>query len=88
VGGLVVSALALGGALLAALLMYLLAWRDGVTGYRFILIGIGVAAFFDSLIGFVLSRAQLFEARQALRWLTGSVGKRAAASCGCYWTAG
>ncbi|GIF61865.1 iron ABC transporter permease [Asanoa iriomotensis] len=74
-GGLVVSGLALGGALLAATLMYVLAWRDGVTGYRFILIGIGIAAFFDGLIGFVLTRAQLFEARQAMHWLTGSVGQ-------------
>jgi iron complex transport system permease protein len=74
-GGLVVSGLALGGALLAASLMYVLAWRDGVTGYRFILIGIGIAAFFDGLVGFVLSHAQLFEARQAMHWLTGSVGQ-------------
>ena len=55
--------------------MYVLAWRDGVSGYRFILIGIGVAAFFDGLIGYVLTRAQLFEARQAMHWLTGSVGQ-------------
>jgi iron complex transport system permease protein len=75
VGGLAVSGLALGGAIVAASLMYLLAWRDGVSGYRFILIGIGVAAFFDGLIGYMLSRAQLFEARQAMHWLTGSVGQ-------------
>jgi iron complex transport system permease protein len=74
-GGLLVCAYALGGALFAALLMYVLAWRDGVSGYRFILIGIGVAAFFDGLIGFVLSRAKLTEARQAMHWLTGSVGQ-------------
>ena len=57
------------------LLMYVLAWRDGVSGYRFILIGIGVAAFFDGLVGYLLTRAQLFEARQAMHWLTGSVGQ-------------
>ncbi|MBG0563983.1 FecCD family ABC transporter permease [Actinoplanes aureus] len=74
-GGLVVSGLALGGALLAALLMYVLAWRDGVSGYRFILIGIGVAVFFEGMTGYVLTRAQLFEARQAMHWLTGSVGQ-------------
>ncbi|MDG4824585.1 iron chelate uptake ABC transporter family permease subunit [Asanoa sp. WMMD1127] len=74
-GGLVVTGLALGGAILAATLMYVLAWRDGVSGYRFILIGIGIAAFFDGLVGFVLTRAQLFEARQAMHWLTGSVGQ-------------
>ena len=55
--------------------MYVLAWRGGVSGYRFILIGIGVAAFFEGLVGYVLSRAQLFEARQAMHWLTGSVGQ-------------
>jgi len=73
--GLVISGLALGGAILAAALMYALAWRDGVTGYRFILIGIGFAVFFDGLIGYVLTKAQLFEARQAMHWLTGSVGQ-------------
>lgn len=74
-GGLLVSGLALGGAIAAALLMYALAWRDGVSGYRFILIGIGVAVFFDGLVGYVLMKAQLFEARQAMHWLTGSVGQ-------------
>jgi iron complex transport system permease protein len=75
VGGLVLCALALGGAVASTLAMYLLAWRDGVSGYRFILIGIGVAAFFEGIVGYVLSRAQIFEARQAMHWLTGSVGQ-------------
>ncbi|MET7397861.1 iron chelate uptake ABC transporter family permease subunit [Dactylosporangium sp. NPDC005572] len=74
-GGLAITGFALGGAIVAATLMYVLAWRDGVTGYRFILIGIGVAVFFDGLTGYVLTRAQLFEARQAIHWLTGSVGQ-------------
>ncbi|MFC7535244.1 FecCD family ABC transporter permease [Actinoplanes sp. GCM10030250] len=75
VGGLAVSGLALGGALLAATLMYVLAWRDGVSGYRFILIGIGVAVFFEGCTGYLLTHAELFEARQAMHWLTGSVGQ-------------
>jgi iron complex transport system permease protein len=74
-GGLVISGMALLGAIVAALVMYVLAWRDGISGYRFILIGIGIAAFLDGLTGFVLTRAQLFEARQAMHWLTGSVGQ-------------
>jgi iron complex transport system permease protein len=78
-GGLVVSGLALGGAAAGAFLMYVLAWRDGVSGYRFILIGIGVSAFFDGLVGYVLTKAQLFEARQAIHWLTGSIGQASAA---------
>ncbi|MFF0151676.1 FecCD family ABC transporter permease [Micromonospora sp. NPDC005203] len=77
-GGLLVSGLALSGAIAAALVMYLLAWRDGVSGYRFILIGIAVALFFEGLIGYLLSRAQLFEARQAMHWLVGSVGQASA----------
>ncbi|GAA1376253.1 FecCD family ABC transporter permease [Catellatospora chokoriensis] len=75
VGGLAVCALALGGAIAAAVVMYLLAWRDGVSGYRFILIGIGVAVFFEGLTGYMLVKAELFEARQAMHWLTGSVGQ-------------
>ncbi|MEU8006761.1 iron chelate uptake ABC transporter family permease subunit [Catellatospora sp. NPDC049111] len=75
VGGLAVCLLALGGAVTAALVMYLLAWRDGVSGYRFILIGIGVAVFFEGLTGYMLIKAELFEARQAMHWLTGSVGQ-------------
>lgn len=74
-GGLAVSGLALGGAVVAALVMYLMAWRDGVTGYRFILIGIGVAVFFDGLVGYVVSKAEINDARQAMHWLTGSVGQ-------------
>ncbi|WP_430782091.1 FecCD family ABC transporter permease [Actinoplanes sp. G11-F43] len=73
--GLAVSGLALLGAIAAAALMYVLAWRDGVSGYRFILVGIGIAVFLDGLIGYLLTRAQLFEARQAMHWLTGSVGQ-------------
>lgn len=75
VGGLAVCLLALGGAIAAALVMYLLAWRDGISGYRFILIGIGVAVFFEGLTGYLLIKAELFEARQAMHWLTGSVGQ-------------
>lgn len=71
----VISGSALLGALLAALLIYVLAWRDGISGYRFILIGIGVSQFMVSIIGYMTSRAQLYEARQAMTWLVGTVGQ-------------
>ncbi|KRB73280.1 iron ABC transporter permease [Nocardioides sp. Root190] len=67
--------MALIGAAVTAVLMYLLAWRDGVSGYRFILIGIGVSAFATGVIGYLLTRTSLNEARQALHWLTGSIGQ-------------
>jgi iron complex transport system permease protein len=70
-----ISGSALLGALLSALLIYLLAWRDGISGYRFILIGIGVSQLMVSLIGYIVARAELYEARQAMTWLVGTVGQ-------------
>lgn len=71
----VISGSALAGALLAALLVYLLAWRDGITGYRFILIGIGVSQFMLSIIGYIVARADVYEAQEAMTWLVGTVGQ-------------
>ncbi len=67
--------LALGGGLVTAAAIYLLAWRDGITGYRFVLIGIGVSAFCLAIVGYLLTRTSLTSARQALHWLTGSIGQ-------------
>ncbi|MBD8608456.1 iron chelate uptake ABC transporter family permease subunit [Aeromicrobium fastidiosum] len=73
-----VSGSALLGALLTALLIYVLAWRDGITGYRFVLIGIGVSNFMVAIIGYIVSRAELYEARQAMTWLAGTIGQSGA----------
>lgn len=73
--GLSIPVLALVGALLFATAMYLLAWRDGISGYRFILIGIGMSAFATGVTGYLLTRTSLTEAREALHWLTGSIGQ-------------
>lgn len=70
-----ISLSALVGALLSAVLIYVLAWRDGVSGYRFILIGIGVSQFMLSIVGYIVARADLNEARQAMTWLVGTVGQ-------------
>jgi iron complex transport system permease protein len=67
--------MALVGAVVTSVAMYLLAWRDGISGYRFILIGIGMSAFATGVIGYLLTRTSLNEARQALHWLTGSIGQ-------------
>ncbi|MGB2200680.1 MAG: FecCD family ABC transporter permease [Pseudooceanicola atlanticus] len=71
--GAAVSVTAVIAGLGVALLIYLLAWRDGVSGARLILVGIGLAAMLDSLIAYVLSRAPSWTLQDALRWLTGSV---------------
>lgn len=72
--GWTLSMMALIGAVVSSALIYLLAWRDGITGFRFILIGIGVAEFFMALTGFLIAKADLFNARAAMTWLVGSVG--------------
>jgi iron complex transport system permease protein len=71
--GLALSGIVLAGTLVAALLIYLLAWRNGVSGYRFVLVGIGVAAISAGLVSYVLTRPDLNDVQQALVWLTGSL---------------
>jgi iron complex transport system permease protein len=68
-----VSFLALGGAVVTALAIYLLANRRGFAGARLILIGIGVAAVLQSVVSYVLSRASEWELQTAMQWLVGSV---------------
>jgi iron complex transport system permease protein len=74
-GSSMISASALAGALISAAIIYLLAWRDGISGYRFVLIGIGLSQFMLSIIGYLVARAELYEARQAMTWLVGTVGQ-------------
>ena len=73
-----VSGSALLGALLTALLIYVLAWRDGISGYRFILIGIAISQFMLSIVGYIVSRAEIYQAREAMAWLVGTVGQAGA----------
>lgn len=68
-----VSLMALGGALLTALAMYLLANRGGFAGGRLVLIGIGFAAMLQSIVAYVLSRAAAWDLQTAMQWLTGSL---------------
>lgn len=68
-----VSVLALTGALVTAMAIYLLSDRGGFAGTRLILIGIGVAAMLDSAITYILSRAAAWDVQTAMRWLTGSL---------------
>ncbi|GLY18171.1 ABC transporter permease [Kineosporia sp. NBRC 101677] len=68
-----VSVFAIVAGLGVALLVYLLAWKDGVSGIRLILIGIGIAAMMQSATSYVLSTAGQWDYEEALRWLTGSL---------------
>lgn len=65
---------AVAGAVVSTVTIYLLAWRDGITGYRFILIGIGVSTLLFSVTSWVIAMADITDARAAMTWLVGSVG--------------
>jgi iron complex transport system permease protein len=71
------SVVAILAALATALMIYALAFKDGVVGSRLILIGIGVAAMLDSVVAYVIVRAAQWDLQVAMRWLTGSLNNAA-----------
>ncbi|MFF9806532.1 FecCD family ABC transporter permease [Streptomyces coeruleorubidus] len=64
------------GGLLAALLVYVLAWRGGLAASRFVLIGIGVSVALGSLTRLFVTKGDYLVAQQAKTWLTGSLNGR------------
>ena len=64
---------AFAGAVIAAALVYGLSWRDGVQGYRLILVGIGVGAALTALTSYLLVLALVSDAAAASAWLVGSL---------------
>lgn len=66
-----------GGALLGgmatAILVYLLAYRRGVQGFRLIIVGIAVSAMLGSLNTWLILKAELEQAMAAAAWGTGSL---------------
>ncbi len=67
---------AFGGAAAAALLVYLLAWKGGLSPGRLILVGIGVAAVASALITVAITFGELHRVQSALVWMVGSVHAR------------
>ncbi|RAY16068.1 iron ABC transporter permease [Actinomadura craniellae] len=74
--GLGAPALGLLGALASAALIYVLAWRRGTTGYRIVLVGIGISWMCVSATEWLLTKARLHQAQQALGWLVGNLNAR------------
>lgn len=75
-GGLGTQALGLFGALTAALVVYALAWKRGTTGYRIVLVGVGVAWICTSATDYLMARGRRFQAQAALGWLVGNLNGR------------
>ncbi|MGH3661718.1 MAG: FecCD family ABC transporter permease [Micromonosporaceae bacterium] len=74
--GITLSLAATVGALLTALLIYVLAYRRGLSSYRLVLIGIGVGAVALALIQYFWTRAHTYDAASAAVWLSGSLNGR------------
>ena len=64
---------ALAGAFLAAFLIYVLAWKKGVSPVRLILVGIGVNAGFNALLLIFQLKMDPRDFMQALVWISGSI---------------
>jgi iron complex transport system permease protein len=75
-GGFGVPAAALAGGLLMALLVFALAWRAGVDGYRLVLVGIGLSAMAQAVVNYLLTRSRIQDTSVANVWLTGSLNGR------------
>jgi iron complex transport system permease protein len=71
-----VPLVALAGGLIAAIIVYALAWRRGIEGYRLVLVGVGVAGVLASVTSWLLMIAEVTDAGRAMVWLTGSLHAR------------
>ncbi|GGN08352.1 iron ABC transporter [Lentzea pudingi] len=70
------STAALTGGLLTGLLVYFLAWKKGIDGFRLILIGVSVSALTQAITTWLLVLADIRDVARAQRWLVGSLDSR------------
>ena len=75
-GGLGIPLAALLGALAAGLLLFALAWRAGVDGFRLVLVGIALWSVGTALTDWLLTNAEIYDAASAYVWITGSLNAR------------
>ncbi|MET7463868.1 iron chelate uptake ABC transporter family permease subunit [Nonomuraea sp. NPDC005501] len=71
-----IPALALLGGLAGAAVVYALAWRRGLDGYRLVLVGIGVAAVFTNVKFWLLTVGDVNDTTRAMVWISGSLNGR------------
>lgn len=76
VGSVGLPAAALAGGLGTGLLVYFLAWRRGIDGFRLILIGISVSAVMEAITTWLLVSADIRDVARAQSWLVGSLDGR------------
>ncbi|GLB59741.1 FecCD family ABC transporter permease [Cytobacillus sp. NCCP-133] len=64
---------AFGGAAIVAFLVYFLAYKNGVSPIRLVLIGIGIASLMKALTTLMMVFGPIYQASQANIWITGTV---------------
>jgi len=67
---------AFSGAMLTALLLYLLSWRRGLDMQRLVLVGIGLGAALTAGTSYLLVNSRIQDAASAQVWLSGSLNGR------------
>lgn len=65
--------MAIAGAIIAAAIIYLLAWQQGVTPARLVLIGIGLSAAMGAATTLMITLSPITTTMTAYIWLTGSI---------------
>ncbi|MDF1487101.1 FecCD family ABC transporter permease [Tessaracoccus caeni] len=70
-----IASAAIAGGLLTAFLVYVLAYRRGVQGFRLIVVGIGVSAALGSLNSYLITRADIEDAMAVGFWGAGSLSR-------------
>lgn len=71
-----IPVLALAGGLIGAFLVYALAWRRGLDGYRLVLVGIGIAAIFTNVKYWLMTVGDVNDTTRAMVWISGSLNGR------------
>jgi iron complex transport system permease protein len=75
-GMLAVAGGALAGGIVTSILIYLLAFKQGVQGFRLVLIGIGMSAMLYAANQFLITHASLQDAIAAAAWQVGGLNGR------------
>lgn len=61
------------GASVTAIIVYILAWKNGVSPIRLVLVGVGISALMQAGTTMMMIMGPIFQASQANIWITGTV---------------
>lgn len=64
------------GGVVTALLVYVFAYRRGLSSTRLVLVGIGIGFSASAAVDYMITRANIYDVQRAAVWLTGSLNGR------------